>query len=104
MRCPRRRLQSGTYTLSVPSVAVDKIDAAAFEGDVATRKGIGGVAALDEVTMLVMPDIVNLNGDGAQMRDLQGKMIAHCEHIGRPDGDPRRAARPAARRTCSSGG
>ena len=53
-----------------------------FEGDVATRKGIGGVAALDEVTMLVMPDIVNLNGDGAQMRDIQGKMIAHCENAG----------------------
>ena len=79
---PETRLQSGTYTLSVPSVAVEKVDAATFEGDVATRKGIGGVAALDEVTMLVMPDIVNLNGDGAQMRDIQGKMIAHCENAG----------------------
>ena len=76
------RLQSGSYTLSVPAVAVEKVDAATFEGDVATRKGIGGVAALDEVTMLVMPDIVNLNGDGAQMRDIQGKMIAHCENAG----------------------
>ncbi len=79
---PESKLESGTYTLSVPSVAVEKIDAAAFEGDVATRKGIGGVAALDEVTMLVMPDIVNLNGNGAQMRDIQGKMIAHCENSG----------------------
>jgi phage tail sheath protein FI len=79
---PETKLQSGSYTLSVPSVAVEKIDSTAFEGDVATRKGIGGVAALDEVTMLVMPDIVNLNGDGAQMRDIQGKMIAHCENAG----------------------
>ncbi len=79
---PETKLQPGTYTLSVPSVAVEKVDATAFEGDVATRKGIGGVAALDEVTMLVMPDIVNLNGDGAQMRDIQGKMIAHCENAG----------------------
>jgi hypothetical protein len=43
---------------------------------------MGGLAALDEVTMVVMPDIMNLNGDGAQMRDLQGKMIAHAEISG----------------------
>ena len=29
--------------------------------------------------MIVMPDVMTLNGDGKQMRDLQGKMIAHCE-------------------------
>jgi phage tail sheath protein FI len=77
---PEVRMQSGTFTLSVPTMEAGKIDPADFEGDVATRKGIGGVSALDEVTMLVMPDIVNLDGDGAQMRDLQGKMIAHCEN------------------------
>ena len=89
---PDARLAPGTYTLSTPSVAVEKVDAGDFEGDVATRKGMGGVSPIDEVTMLVMPDIVNLNGDGAQMRDLQGKMIAHAEMSGRmvildaPDG------------------
>jgi hypothetical protein len=79
---PDVRLAGGSYTLSVPSVAVDKITAGDFEGDVAKRKGMGNASALDEVTMLVMPDIVNLNGDGAQMRDLQGKMIAHAELMG----------------------
>jgi phage tail sheath protein FI len=29
-----------------------------------------------------MPDLHTLNGDGAQMRDLQGKMIAHAENAG----------------------
>jgi phage tail sheath protein FI len=43
---------------------------------------MGTASALDEVTMLVMPDVVTLNGDGAQMRDLQGKMIAHAELMG----------------------
>jgi phage tail sheath protein FI len=76
---PEARLAQGTYTLSTPAVAVEKVEAGDFEGDVATRKGMGGVSPIDEVTMLVMPDIVNLDGDGAQMRDLQGKMIAHCE-------------------------
>ena len=72
----------GTYTLSVPSVALEKVSADDFEGDVATRRGMGNAAALDEVTMLIMPDVVNLNGDGSQMRDLQGKMIAHAELMG----------------------
>jgi phage tail sheath protein FI len=79
---PDTRIATGTYTLSVPSVAVEKVDAGDFEGDVATRKGMGSASALDEVTMLVMPDIVNLDGDGAQLRDLQGKMIAHAELMG----------------------
>jgi uncharacterized protein len=79
---PDVRVASGTYTLSVPSVAVDKVSAGDFEGDVANRTGMGNASALDEVTMLVMPDVVNLNGDGAQMRDLQGKMIAHAELMG----------------------
>ena len=60
------------------------------------RKGWAALAPIDEVTMLVMPDVMTLNGDGAQMRDLQGKMIAHCENAGEPHGDPRRARRPAA--------
>jgi phage tail sheath protein FI len=39
---------------------------------------------VDEVTMLVMPDVMQFakNGDEAQIRDLQGKMIAHCENAG----------------------
>jgi Bacteriophage tail sheath protein len=39
---------------------------------------------VDEVTMLVMPDIMTLanNGDDTQIRDLQGKMIAHAEMSG----------------------
>jgi phage tail sheath protein FI len=79
---PDVRVAAGSYTLSVPSVAVEKVKAADFEGDVAKRRGMGNASALDEVTMLVMPDIVSLNGDGAEMRDLQGKMIAHAELMG----------------------
>src|SRR5207247_1733919 len=48
------------------------------------RRGMGSLAAIDEVTMVVMPDIMTLavDGDGAQVRDLQGKMISHCEIAG----------------------
>jgi Bacteriophage tail sheath protein len=71
----------GTYALSAPSVAPEKVDAGDFEGDVSRRKGMGGLAAVDEVTMVVMPDIMTL-GDDNHLRDLQGKMIAHCETAG----------------------
>jgi uncharacterized protein len=79
---PDLRVATGSSTLSVPSVALEKVSSTDFEGDVATRKGMGNANALTEVTMLVMPDIVNLDGDGAQMRDIQGKMIAHAELMG----------------------
>jgi phage tail sheath protein FI len=45
---------------------------------------MGGLAAVDEITMVCMPDIMNLasGDDDVQVRDLQGKMIAHCENAG----------------------
>jgi uncharacterized protein len=76
---------TGKYSLAVPSMPAGEIEAGDFEGDVAKRRGMGSLAALDEVTMVVMPDIVALgqNGGGdVQVRDLQGKMIAHCENMG----------------------
>jgi hypothetical protein len=81
---PETRLQEGTFTLSVPAEAAAAVEPGHFEGDVAKRKGMGGLAPVDEVTMLVMPDIMTLavDGDGAQVRDLQGKMIAACEIAG----------------------
>jgi phage tail sheath protein FI len=79
---PDARIAAGTYALTAPAAASTEVTASEFEGDVATRKGMGSASALDEVTMLIMPDVVNLNGDGAQMRDLQGKMIAHAELMG----------------------
>ena len=81
---PETRVATGSYTLSAPAQKPDAVDSTHFEGDVARRSGMGGLAAVDEVTMLVMPDIMTLanNGDDAQIRDLQGKMIAHAENAG----------------------
>jgi phage tail sheath protein FI len=80
----QRAPAAGSYTLSTPAAAPEKVEASDFEGDVAKRKGMGGLAAVDEVTMVCMPDIMTLadGGTDVQMRDLQGKMIAHCEMAG----------------------
>jgi uncharacterized protein len=81
---PDARPATGTYTLSAPKVSAEEVKATDFEGDVARRQGMGGLSAVDEITMVCMPDAMTLanNGDDSQLRDLQGKMIAHCEGAG----------------------
>jgi phage tail sheath protein FI len=79
---PETKLATGTFTLSAPPTSTEDIKPGHFEGDVAKRQGMGGLAPLDEVTILCMPDLMTLNGDGSQLRDLQGKMIAHAENAG----------------------
>jgi len=71
----------GTYTLSAPTIEPDKLDAPHLVGDVARRQGMGALAAIDEITMVCMPDLVSLaaNGDTTKFRDVQGKILAHCE-------------------------
>ena len=77
---------------------VEKLSAGEFEGDVARREGMGSLAAIDEVTMVCAPDLMMLaaDGDDAQMRDVQGKMIAHCESAKDRMAILDCAARPAA--------
>lgn len=80
MRVPR----TGKYALAIPAVPVGDVSPQEFAGDVAQRTGMGGLAAIDEVTMVVMPDLMGLYNEGkndVQVRDLQGKMIAHCENM-----------------------
>jgi phage tail sheath protein FI len=78
---PMQAPATGTYSLQVPAIPAGEISGADFEGDVARRQGMGALHALDEVTMVCMPDAMTLaqNGNDAQLRDLQGKMIAHAE-------------------------
>jgi hypothetical protein len=75
---------SGKYSLAIPAVPVGEVKPTEFEGDVAKREGIGGLAAIDEITMVCVPDLMTLaqNGSDVHLRDLQGKMIAHCENMG----------------------
>jgi len=76
---------TGLFKLSAPSIDPGKVEGSHFAGDVARRKGLGGLAAVDEITMVVAPDIVKLlgdDGDDTSFRDLQGKLIAHAEGSG----------------------
>jgi phage tail sheath protein FI len=81
----QRAPATGTFKLSAPSIDPTRVKGTHFAGDVARRKGLGGLAAVDEVTIVVAPDIVKLigdDGDDTQFRDLQGKLVAHAEGAG----------------------
>jgi phage tail sheath protein FI len=72
---------AGSYELGIVAADANELTGTGVEGDVANRTGIGGLAAIDEITMLCVPDLMALqsNGDTSVLKDLQGKMIAHCE-------------------------
>jgi len=73
----------GKYVLAAPAPERADISSSDFEGDASRRQGMGGLVAIDEVSIVCMPDAVNLlNGDDVMFRDAQGKMIAHCENLG----------------------
>jgi len=73
----------GTYSLS--GGGVQPLTASDFVGDPADRTGLGGLEPLDEVRLVVCPDVMaGYDGsDQAQERVkmVQEAMIAHCEKI-----------------------
>jgi phage tail sheath protein FI len=66
-----------------PAPAPVKVEANAYVGNSADRTGFGGLEAIDEVTMLAVPDLMAayqrgmIDDDG--LKAVQLAMIAHCE-------------------------
>ena len=77
----RRPPAAGEYSLDKANGA--GITAGDVTGDVARRTGLDGLSAIDEITMLCVPDLMAFAADNDDvLRDLQGKMIAACENAG----------------------
>jgi uncharacterized protein len=77
----------GTVTLAGGGEQVPAtMNAGDYVGDSASRSGVGGLEAIDEVTMLCVPDLMSAHQKG--LIDLEGvkavqlAMIAHCELMG----------------------
>lgn len=73
----------GRYVLS--GGGVQPLTAADFVGDPAERTGLGGLEPLDEVRLLVCPDVMS-GYDGSQearerVKMVQDAMITHCEKM-----------------------
>lgn len=58
---------------------------AEFKGDVEEREGIDGLEAIEDITMVCVPDLMTpLNGklDHKMVQAVQTSIIAHCERMG----------------------
>jgi hypothetical protein len=57
-----------------------------FQGDVSARSGVEGLEVLEDVTMLVVPDLMTSMPeeklDMTMVKAVQGMMIAHCSRMG----------------------
>lgn len=79
----QRGPKEGRYTLVAVAPSSSDLSSGDFEGDAARRIGMGGLVAIDEVSIVCMPDAVKLlDGDETMFRDAQGKAISHCELLG----------------------
>jgi phage tail sheath protein FI len=84
------KLLPGTYRLNVPSVVPSALTQDQVEGDAAEREGLEGVTAVEEVTMVCVPDLMAMmndsNGNVADkekiLRALQSKVVEGCENAG----------------------
>lgn len=73
-------LAPGSYALSAPSKAIETVTAQELEGDVAQRSGLGGLAAIEDISILCIPDLVAIAaGNEDLLKDIQNKVIVHCE-------------------------
>lgn len=82
-----RAPSTGTFALTTPAPqAVEKLSPDRYEGNVLERTGLGGLEAIDEVTIVCAPDIMAAYQAGALDREgvkaVQLGMIAHCERMG----------------------
>jgi phage tail sheath protein FI len=73
----------GEVAMAEPPRAPESINSAAYVGNSADRTGFGGLEAIDNVTMLAVPDLMSALQKGMLSLDdvkaVQLAMIAHCE-------------------------
>ncbi|SFK68357.1 phage tail sheath family protein [Geodermatophilus ruber] len=83
------RPEPASVTLSAPPAVLPpphRITTDDYVGDVADRTGFSGLEAVDQVTMIAVPDLMSAYQSGAVDLDavqaVQIKMIEHCELMG----------------------
>ena len=73
----------GEIALAAPAPLPEKVESNDYVGNSADRTGFGGLEAIDEVTMLCVPDLMSAYQKGAlseeDVKAVQLAMIAHCE-------------------------
>lgn len=74
---------TGSRVVLEGGAARPAVDAAEYVGDAGDRTGFAGLEAIDDITMLCVPDLMSAHRDGLLdddgLRAVQQAMIAHCE-------------------------
>ncbi len=80
-----RRPAEGSYALQGGDIKALTVSAPQFEGNTAKREGLGALEALDDVTMVAVPDLMSsfLRGDMDLdgVKAVQTAVINHCERM-----------------------
>lgn len=84
-----RKPALGNYTIDAPKTTAATttalVSAKVFEGDVTERVGLGGLEAVEEITMVVAPDIMAAYQSGQMGREdvkaVQLALMNHCEQM-----------------------
>jgi phage tail sheath protein FI len=80
-----RRPAEGTYALQGGEIKSLAVQATQFEGDTARREGLGALEALDDITILCVPDLMSSYQRGDITLDgvkaVQTAMLNHCERM-----------------------
>jgi hypothetical protein len=75
--------RQGEVAMHTPPAVPEKVAASAYVGNSADRTGFGGLEAIDNVTMLAVPDLMSAMQSGnlsaEDVKAVQLAMIAHCE-------------------------
>ncbi|TCO50581.1 hypothetical protein EV646_102655 [Kribbella antiqua] len=76
----------GKKSLVAPPVAVEGVGASDYVGDVAERTGFSGLEAIEDVTIVSVPDLMSAYQRGAidleTVHSVQQAVISHCELMG----------------------
>jgi phage tail sheath protein FI len=82
---PARRPSAQTYVLGGGGETMTALVPADFQGDVAARAGIEGLEAVDDVTIVAVPDLMRAYQDGLINMDgviaVQKSLLGHCARL-----------------------
>jgi len=80
-----RRPAEGKYALAGGEITALAVSAPQFEGSPAKREGLGGLEALDDVTMVCVPDLMSAYQKGYMdltgVKAVQTALLNHCERM-----------------------
>ncbi|GAB2719832.1 phage tail sheath family protein [Kitasatospora kifunensis] len=69
-----------------PVAPASRLDAAEYVGDASARTGFSGLEAIDEITMVAVPDLMSAfqrgDIDAEGVRTVQLAVMSHCEQMG----------------------